>query len=87
MALRRMKTLEKKLQRDPLMMQRVREHIIDFEKKGYIRKISKEEQSTFDHRKSWFLPLGVVVNPKKPGKLRIIWDAAAKVDGVSFNSH
>ncbi|XP_062712388.1 uncharacterized protein LOC134289824 [Aedes albopictus] len=34
----------------------------------------------------WFLPLGVVVHPRKPNKIRLVWDAAAMVEGVSFNS-
>ncbi|XP_062704433.1 uncharacterized protein LOC134286777 [Aedes albopictus] len=87
MALRRLKCLEKKLQGNSSMMERVREQIIDFETKGYIRKVSEAEQSKLDYRKTWFLPLGIVLNPKKPGKLRLIWDAAAKVGGVSFNTH
>ena len=36
--------------------------------------------------KVWYLPLGIVQHPKKPGKIRLIWDAAAKFAGVSFNS-
>ncbi|XP_062558149.1 uncharacterized protein LOC134223027 [Armigeres subalbatus] len=87
MALRRMKSLEKKLQKDPTMMQRVQEQLSGFEQKGYIHKISDAEWATVDQRRAWFLPLGVVTTPKKPGKIRLIWDAAAKVEGVSFNSY
>lgn len=45
-----------------------------------------EELAKSDPRKTWFLPLGIVTNPNKPGKLRVIWDASAKVDGISLNS-
>lgn len=39
-----------------------------------------------DPARTWFLPLGVVLHPKKPNKVRLIWDASATVDGVSLNS-
>ncbi|XP_062712397.1 uncharacterized protein LOC134289829 [Aedes albopictus] len=87
MAIRRMKSLEKKLGANQLLAQRVNEQILDFERKGYIRKLSETESAAIDPRKTWFLPLGVVISPKKPGKIRLIWDAAAKVDGISFNSY
>ncbi|XP_062699293.1 uncharacterized protein LOC134284458 [Aedes albopictus] len=87
MAIRRMKALEKKFCCNPSMMQRIYEQLCDFEQKGYVRKVSESEVAAIDHRKTWFLPLGVVINPKKPGKMRLIWDAAAKVAGVSFNSY
>lgn len=45
-----------------------------------------EELEEFDLRRTWYLPIGVVLNEKKPGKVRIIWDAAAKVEGISLNS-
>ncbi|XP_062714917.1 uncharacterized protein LOC134291324 [Aedes albopictus] len=86
MAIRRMKSLEKKLMGNPPLAERVSEQILDFERKGYIRKLTKPETDGIDSRKTWFLPLGVVINAKKPGKIRLIWDAAATVQGVSFNS-
>lgn len=33
----------------------------------------------------WYLLLGIVTNQRKPGKVRHILDASAKVDGVSLN--
>ncbi|XP_062716624.1 uncharacterized protein LOC134292014 [Aedes albopictus] len=87
MALRRMKSLEKRLQRDPSLMQKVQQQISEFERKGYIQRVCDAEIPTIDPRKTWFLPLGIAINPKKPDKIRLIWDAAAKVGGVSFNSH
>ncbi|XP_062541796.1 uncharacterized protein LOC134209778 [Armigeres subalbatus] len=85
MAIRRMKALEKKLQGNAALKQRVSEQLCDYERKGYIRKISQSEANSIDNRKTWFLLLGIVINPK-PGKVRLIWDAAAKVGTVSFNS-
>ncbi|XP_055614900.1 uncharacterized protein LOC129761210 [Toxorhynchites rutilus septentrionalis] len=37
-------------------------------------------------RRVWYLPLNVVLHPRKPGKKRLVWDAAAQVDGISLNS-
>ncbi|XP_055585525.1 uncharacterized protein LOC129738367 [Uranotaenia lowii] len=37
-------------------------------------------------KKVWYLPLGVVVHPNKPGKIRLVLDAAAQVNGTSLNS-
>ena len=65
MAVRRMKALEKKFRQDPAMIQRISEQLLDFERKGYIRKVDKTEAATIDPQKTWFLPLGIVINPKK----------------------
>ncbi|XP_053686701.1 uncharacterized protein LOC128736247 [Sabethes cyaneus] len=85
MALRRLQALEKRLSKDPVLDAKVREKIMEYEAKGYAHRITPEEQSSTDPSKVWYLPLGVVQNPKKPNKLRLIWDAKARVGGTSFN--
>ncbi|XP_055623038.1 uncharacterized protein LOC129766494 [Toxorhynchites rutilus septentrionalis] len=86
MALRRLQSLEKRLKKEPHLMERVREQIAEYESKEYADKITNEEIKTTDSKRVWYLPLGVVVNPKKPEKVRLIWDAAAKANGTSLNS-
>ncbi|XP_038106484.1 uncharacterized protein LOC119766156 [Culex quinquefasciatus] len=86
MAEKRMKCLEKRLLRDPVLYDNVQKQIADFQHKGFAHKATPEELQRFDPRRTWYLPLGLVINPNKPGKVRLIWDAAAKVDGVSLNS-
>ncbi|XP_058817214.1 uncharacterized protein LOC131680519 [Topomyia yanbarensis] len=86
MAMRRLQSLERKLQKEPLLKQRVSKLIAEYKEKKYAHKANKFELSTADSKRVWYLPLGVVINPKKPSKIRLIWDAAAKTDGVSFNS-
>ncbi|XP_055543068.1 uncharacterized protein LOC129728642 [Wyeomyia smithii] len=69
MALRRMKSLEKKMSKTL----------------SYCHRATKEELASVIPGKVWYLPLNVVVNPKKD-KVRLVLDAAAEVNGVSLNS-
>ncbi|XP_062704212.1 uncharacterized protein LOC134286593 [Aedes albopictus] len=84
MAKSRLKSLEKRLERDPELSSNVQRQIEGYIAKGYAHKATTEELQKTDPRHVWYLPLGVVISPKKPGKIRLIWDAAAKVQGVSF---
>ncbi|XP_053685875.1 uncharacterized protein LOC128735413 [Sabethes cyaneus] len=86
MAVRRLESLERRLQREPELQRRVHEQIRDYERKGYAHRASLAELTSVEAGRVWYLPLGVVTSPKKPGKVRLIWDAAAKVGDVSFNS-
>ena len=51
---------------------------------GHARKLKPEEASQPSDRR-WFLPHHAVTNPNKPGKVRIVLDAAAKYKGTSLN--
>lgn len=53
--------------------------------KGYVRKLSRAEINRKDGR-IWYLPIFAVFNKNKPGKSRVVWDAAAKSSGLSLNS-
>ncbi|XP_041784360.1 uncharacterized protein LOC121602553 isoform X2 [Anopheles merus] len=85
MALRRHECLERKLRRNPELNKAMHSKIAEYEQKGYIRKLSPIEQSS-KKSNDWFLPIFPVTNPNKPGKIRVVFDAAAKVNGVSLNS-
>ena len=52
--------------------------------KGYARKLTKEEAATVSQT-TWFLPHHPVSNPNKPGKVRVVFDAAARFSGTSLN--
>ncbi|XP_074042695.1 uncharacterized protein [Leptinotarsa decemlineata] len=54
--------------------------------KGYIRKLDVTEAEKAGPR-TWYLPHFGVTNPSKPSKLRLVFDAAAKSNGVSLNDH
>ncbi|XP_055622808.1 uncharacterized protein LOC129766312 [Toxorhynchites rutilus septentrionalis] len=85
MALIRMKGLEKRLAKDPELRRRVNEQMENYEQKQYICKVSPEDLKKINPQRVWYLPLGVVINPKKLNKIRMVRDAAAKAGGVSFN--
>ncbi|XP_062712864.1 uncharacterized protein LOC134289986 [Aedes albopictus] len=85
MAERRLICLEKKLRKYPELQASLEKQIAEYQCKGYAHKATTEELEENDPLRTWYLPLGVVTNPRKPGKVRIIWDAAAKARGVSLN--
>ncbi|XP_062702144.1 uncharacterized protein LOC115263739 [Aedes albopictus] len=85
-ALRRLQSLEHKLLKQPELKKRVNELIYEYEAKGYAHRATHHEMQFSDQSRVWYLPLGIVTNPKKPEKVRLIWDAAAKTNGISLNS-
>ena len=54
------------------------------EKDGHFRKLSRQEAS-HETQNTWYLPLHAVTNPNKPGKVRLVLDAAAKSGGKCLN--
>ena len=53
-------------------------------KDGHFRKLSRQEAS-HETQNTWYLPLHAVTNPNKPGKVRLVLDAAAKSGGKCLN--
>ncbi|XP_062557968.1 uncharacterized protein LOC134222837 [Armigeres subalbatus] len=86
MAVRRLECLERRIRSDPVIGESVMRQMREYQIKGYIHKATEEELEGADPRRVWYLPLGVALNPKKPTKVRIFCDAAAKVDGISLNT-
>ncbi|XP_062708649.1 uncharacterized protein LOC134288292 [Aedes albopictus] len=86
MAVKRFECLERKMLRNPDLAANLKKQISEYQLKGYAHRATREELAQSDPKRVWYLPMGVVTNPRKPGKVRLIWDAAAKVDGMSLNS-
>ncbi len=85
MALKRLQCLESKMAKNPQLADNLCNQIRQFVDKKYVRKLSPLEIGTINDR-VWYLPIFPVFNPKKPEKVRIVWDAAAKVKNTSLNS-
>ncbi|XP_043069582.1 uncharacterized protein [Drosophila bipectinata] len=82
-ALKRARCLYQKLTREPELAKGIRRQLDEYVKKGYARPITSEEA---EEKPYWYLPIFPVLNVNKPGKLRIVWDAAAKTEGISLNT-
>ncbi|XP_043062722.1 uncharacterized protein LOC122319461 [Drosophila yakuba] len=85
MEYRRLVNVEKKMKRNKPLAQEYDRIIKDYVSKGYARRLQPEEVAVRSDR-LWYLPHFGVENPNKPGKVRLVFDAAAKVGGTSLNS-
>lgn len=86
MALKRLSCVEARMKKEPELADKMRLYLADFVEKGYIRKLSLLERQKIGPR-TWYLPIFPVFHSKKPDKLRIVWDGAAKMNGQSLNSN
>ncbi|KAL0871500.1 hypothetical protein ABMA27_005218 [Loxostege sticticalis] len=82
LAFSRFNGLEKRFRKDAAYAQQYSENIHAMIDKGYAEPCDISSDST----RVWYLPHFGVVNPNKPGKLRVVHDAAARSQGVSLNS-
>ena len=80
-ALKRLYSLEAKLDREPefaSLYYKEMERLITL---GYAKKIDPKKTN----ERIWYLPHFGVQNKNKPGKVRLVFDAAARTKGVSLN--
>jgi len=78
----RSQQLKKKLYRDPLLHEKYTATMTDYIDKGYAKEITDSEVTD----RTWYLPHHPVTNVNKPGKVRGVFDCAAKFSSVSLNS-
>ena len=85
MAVRRLACLSRRFQNDQDFKEKYSAVISRYIHKGWAVKT----QPVSDHsaQLEWYLPHHAVFNPKKPGKLRVVFDCAAKFQGDSLNGH
>ena len=83
---RRLSSLRRRFSRDPELEEKYQTVMEEYIAKGYARKLTPEEAAVTRPR-TWYLPHFPVLNPNKPGKVRIVFDAAAEYGGTSLNNN
>ena len=82
----RLKHLKRKLSRDVGLCKKYTNFIDDLMVKDYARKVPQDQVNRNDGA-VWYLPHHNVFNPKKPEKVRIVFDCAATYRGKSLNDN
>ncbi|XP_070067097.1 uncharacterized protein [Drosophila virilis] len=78
MAYKRLVNIERKMKRNDQFKQAYMKIMDDYVHKGYARRLKQHEVALANSDKLWYLPHFGVENPNKPGKIRLVFDAAAK---------
>jgi hypothetical protein len=81
MALKRLECFERQLKKDHVLRDATKLKINENVSKGFARKLTPDEANIITS-KTWYLPIFVVKNPHKPAKIRLVYDAAAKVNNI-----
>ena len=84
MAVHRLRNLTTKLNKNG-MMDKYSENLVKMLDSGYAEPVPTEELSLRDGQ-VWYLPHHAVLHVAKPGKVRLVFDCAAKQGGISLNS-
>ena len=77
--------LLKRLRKSKGLFELYSNSIHQYIEKGYATKLSPMDASIRTNQ-TWYLPHHPVFNENKPGKVRVVFDAASKFKGVSLNS-
>ena len=83
-SLAQLKSLEKRLDKDPSLREKYAETIREDVQKGYVITVKAHVPKSQADRE-WYLPHHPVLNPNKPGKVRRVLNGASKCHGASLN--
>ena len=79
-----LRLLRRRLVKDPALYSRYSAFMSDLLVKGYAKRVPEDCRSR-DDGKVWYLPHHSVVHPRKPEKVRVVFDCAAPYRGTSLN--
>ncbi|XP_047518171.1 uncharacterized protein LOC125058190 isoform X1 [Pieris napi] len=82
MAFKRLKSIERKMDQSDEFKQSYTKQINNLLEKNYAHPVERTRILT---SKEWYLPHFAVTNPNKPGKVRLVFDAAARSNEVCLN--
>lgn len=96
---RRLNSLKWRLQKNPILQEKYVSTINDYIDKRYAQKVPAMDVSNAEDSSKtaseyaqpdskipvWYLPHHPVFHPRKPGKVRVVFDCGAKSDGTSLN--
>ena len=86
MAVHRFHLTERKFTKSNKLAIKYKDTINESISKGYARKLSQEE-ANWTAPITNYIPYHGIQNPNKPGKLRVVFDAAAYFDNSCLNDH
>ena len=81
-ALSRLKALDKRFSKDPSLFAKYNEFIEGLVAKGDAEIVPADEMNV---NNVWYLPHHPVINPNKPGKVRVVFDASCTYRGACLN--
>lgn len=82
MAMRRLRGIERKMDKSPEFKNAYTGQVLKLFEKGYAAKSDEDHPRK---ERLWYLPHFAVTNPNKPGKIRMVFDAAARANGTCLN--
>ena len=83
MAERRLSSLNKRLTSNTVLCSKYVDEMETYISKGYARRVPYNPLVT--NNAKWYLPHHPVLHPRKPDKVRVVFDCAAKHKGISLN--
>ena len=84
-AVTKLNHLKKRFQRDPNLFEKYKETTNVYVSSGYARLVPHGELEVDEDTPVWFLPHHPVFHPQKLGRVRVVFDCAAKYKGISLN--
>lgn len=84
MALQRMNYLQKRFLRDKKYHADYTDCMESMIEAGYAQ-IIPDDKLTENNNKTWYIPHSGVRHPRKPEKIRVVYDCSAKYQGISLN--
>ena len=81
-AIKHLNFLPRRLLQDEQFCEQYKAGMCKYIDKGHLELVTEEQ---YGANKVWYMPHHEVFHPKKPNKLRIVFDCTAKYKGVSLN--